>query len=408
MMKSSGIIKKCFSVVLGILVILLILEMILRVSGCLYFFLRRDRQMIERLNDGKSKYAILCLGESFTYGGELDPKYSYPRQLQDIFDKRNPGANVLVVNGGICEYNSSQVLENLLRNIRKYKPKLIVLLVGSSNRFNFIGFSQDSSIISESRQFVYRLRVYKLFKIAALNLRQKLFEMRVGKEIDKISGKLERYAFLDAIDPDKHILEDIADENHDLIVCLRRLGDEKSFLELFKKYTGEHQDPYLLQYQVSEFMEDIYGGTNKDSKTILSEMQKKLKEAPDLKDNKNFFFYYYLFFKKMKDIYSDERIDNWLRNDLEKIAEICRKNNIKLVLQEYPYPYPDANAVLRKIAEKYSLPLVRNGKGFGELIMKEGKKRYFLDDSHCTAAGYGVMAKNVYEVIEPEVSGKRH
>lgn len=405
-MKPGKIIKKPCSIVISIIIFLVVSEMILRTAGFFYFFSRRDRQIMERLRDGTAKHVILCLGDSFTFGGGLDPKYSYPRQLQDLFDASKARAKALVINGGLCEYNSSQVLENLPGNIRRYKPNIIVLLVGASNRFNFIGFLKDNSISSKLKQFVYRLRIYKIYKITMLNIRIKLFEIKAGKKIDKLSRELEQYAFIDAIDPDKHILEDVADANHDLIEYLRKIGEERAVIELFKKYTGEHQDPQFLQYQISEFMEDIFDGSNKDSKTIMADLQKKLEEAPDLKNNNSFFLYYYLFFKKIKGIYSDEKIDNWLRHDLEAIVDICRKNNIRVVIQEYPYPYPDANAVLRGIANKYALPLARNAETFGKLIMKEGKSHYFLDDSHCTASGYQIMAENVYKVIDESIFSK--
>jgi len=117
-MNLSGVIRKSCTLVISFLIILLVLEIILRVSGYFYFFSRRDNQIMTRLKEGTAKQVILCLGDSFTFGGGLDPKYSYPRQLQNIFDARKAEAKALVINGGICEYNSSQVLENLSGNIQ--------------------------------------------------------------------------------------------------------------------------------------------------------------------------------------------------------------------------------------------------------------------------------------------------
>jgi lysophospholipase L1-like esterase len=51
-------------------------------------------------------------------------------------------------------------------------------------------------------------------------------------------------------------------------------------------------------------------------------------------------------------------------------------------------------------ALKYNAPLVDNESVFRALAKENPGKNYFAPDrSHCNAEGYGVMAKNVYDVI---------
>ena len=94
--------------------------------------------------------------------------------------------------------------------------------------------------------------------------------------------------------------------------------------------------------------------------------------------------------------------------DLENMVKLCQKNNIKLIIQNYPYSYPSANTSLKNVALKYSLAFVNNRSVFKLLIAKDGEDKYFRNYDHCTAKGYKIMAKNVYKVLIsecPEFSG---
>ncbi len=82
--------------------------------------------------------------------------------------------------------------------------------------------------------------------------------------------------------------------------------------------------------------------------------------------------------------------------DLERVVELCRRYNVRLVLLNYPVSYPMINKVLRSLAEAYSLPFVDNLAVFSRLAPIE---TYVLDDEHCTAEGHKIIAQNVYRVL---------
>lgn len=89
-------------------------------------------------------------------------------------------------------------------------------------------------------------------------------------------------------------------------------------------------------------------------------------------------------------------IEDWIRHDLNKIAEICQRRGVRLIIQKYPVSYPMANSVLMEIAKQYQLPVVDHLSRFDQL---EPKKDYFYDDDHCTPKGHRIMAENVLETL---------
>ncbi len=77
--------------------------------------------------DLDSKFTILCLGESTTFGWGVDENQSYPYQLQNELNKKN--SDFYVINGGVPSYTSSQVLLYMQEILSKkeLKPDLILL-----------------------------------------------------------------------------------------------------------------------------------------------------------------------------------------------------------------------------------------------------------------------------------------
>jgi len=100
-------------------------------------------------------------------------------------------------------------------------------------------------------------------------------------------------------------------------------------------------------------------------------------------------------------------ISEWVKSDVERIIKICKKNNVKIILQNYPinhFPPPDlpANYVLNDIASNSDIPFINNVELFCKL--GEFQKSYFVPDGHCNNKGYGLMAKNLYnKIIEMKI-----
>lgn len=85
---------------------------------------------------------ILCLGDSHTYGLGSPGKHAYPKQLETILNDQNPPEPVTVINGGICGFNTTRILEKLPENLNKYQPDIIILMAGDNNYWYRYGFDK--------------------------------------------------------------------------------------------------------------------------------------------------------------------------------------------------------------------------------------------------------------------------
>ncbi|MBZ0165259.1 MAG: hypothetical protein K8I00_00530, partial [Candidatus Omnitrophica bacterium] len=151
---------------------LVILELLLRLGGFLYLenLLKSSQPSGNATNSDRT--VILTIGDSYTVGGEGLWEDSYPSQLQDMLSQQYPG-KYTVINGGICESNSSQTYEYFQKLVKKYDVDKVVLLVGSTNKFNLVGFKENPLHNAASH-----FRLVKLFKIFKLNLASKIQSMR--------------------------------------------------------------------------------------------------------------------------------------------------------------------------------------------------------------------------------------
>ncbi len=74
---------------------------------------------------------ILCLGDSVTFGLDVDDQYTYPSQLAEILNDRVGGqAPIETINGGVFGYSSRQGLIFLSERLLKYQPDLVILGFG--------------------------------------------------------------------------------------------------------------------------------------------------------------------------------------------------------------------------------------------------------------------------------------
>jgi|GEM_PF-6382483 len=174
-------------------------------------------------------------------------------------------------------------------------------------------------------------------------------------------------------------------------------GKYDSALEYFcKALDGESNIFFATSYQVVKAYELQ---SKYDSDYVLNYFQKILEAKPELKERG--LQDYILFFKDKEK--AEKRIYSWLKKDLENIVKLCQANDIKLIIQNYPYPFSSANKCLKNIAMKYFLPFIDNALVFNELSnCNEFWRECFDDEYHCTAEGYRIMADNVYRVLISE------
>lgn len=134
----------------------------------------------EKYNKEESEFTIITLGDSYTNGGNVKRKHTYPEQLYHILDE-----SVNVVNMGLCEDTSSGSLFRLESYLKKIKGKfIVVVLIGAADIFD--NFSTKSEAmrwywdnIKESDRIIDRgdkaqSQFLKLSKYVYMSLYEKL------------------------------------------------------------------------------------------------------------------------------------------------------------------------------------------------------------------------------------------
>ncbi|MHB8155114.1 MAG: tetratricopeptide repeat protein [Candidatus Omnitrophota bacterium] len=170
---SSSLKVKILIAVASLIFFLALLEIALRIIGHVYL----SRETIHYGDLKSSDYVILCVGDSFTWGGSVTRDETYAAYLSKLLNSRSPQKKFLVINKGKCEYNSSQVLKSLPRWFKEYRPNMVILLVGSSNRFNPWGYNSYAapSFLSNLKDTFDSLRLVKMLRLIAVNFKAKLF-----------------------------------------------------------------------------------------------------------------------------------------------------------------------------------------------------------------------------------------
>lgn len=172
------IVFKLFISLLSLFIFLAILEGGLRVAGYMY-----SRRIISpAVEKGDDSLKILAVGDSYTVGGAGLDINSYPSKLQLIL-KENSFGQIAVINAGVCEINSSQAFKQIKKTTKRYTPEYVILLVGSTNRFNYAGYSQYAG---GRKNIISNLRIYKMFRILMANLRGQFLRLR-SRRVDTFS-----------------------------------------------------------------------------------------------------------------------------------------------------------------------------------------------------------------------------
>jgi lysophospholipase L1-like esterase len=154
----------------GTLVFLLLLELLLRLAA---WGLERT---LPRRAAPETRRAILCVGDSFTYGLGAPAGQDYPSQLERLIEERHPDAGIVVVNRGRPGFTSSEVLQRLESDLQEMMPLAVVLLVGMNNLWKPALTRPREQDLRPSLS--HRLYTVKLFHLLAYRLERYLAARR--------------------------------------------------------------------------------------------------------------------------------------------------------------------------------------------------------------------------------------
>ncbi|MFC1889462.1 GDSL-type esterase/lipase family protein, partial [Thermodesulfobacteriota bacterium] len=155
-----------------------LLEVGLWAAGHVYFHRNEGEEILHSSgSDPRQEEAtILCVGDSFTWGGQVKREEAYPAQLQRRLDSEATDRSFRVVNAGVCKMDTYDLLQRLPAWLEKYDPEIMVLLIGSGNLFNsqnsfnlhspnpYSIYIEEKSITPMKRWF-FSLRTVKLLHI---------------------------------------------------------------------------------------------------------------------------------------------------------------------------------------------------------------------------------------------------
>jgi len=95
----------------------------------------------------RNEYRILCIGDSSTFGSNVDQNQSYPAQLEKILNQCNNNRIYRVINAGCEGYTSFQVMRLLECKGSFIKPDFVVITCGLNDSIDRI----ESDLMSDFR-----------------------------------------------------------------------------------------------------------------------------------------------------------------------------------------------------------------------------------------------------------------
>ncbi len=128
-------------------------------------------------------FTILCLGDSFTEGVGAPEEMSYPRQLERLLQRKFGAGAYRVINEGRLGYNTRMVLERVDREhlLERYRPQLVLLLLGGANSWNLEGYERDVGPLRLSLLEGLQ-RTSRALRLAALMLERLQHQWRDARE----------------------------------------------------------------------------------------------------------------------------------------------------------------------------------------------------------------------------------
>lgn len=116
-------------------------------------------------------YRILCIGESTTQG-------EYPPFLDRILNTMDSGVKVCIFDEGILSTTTSTVLAKLEQNLDRYRPHMVISMLGINEANVFVSAPSDSN----STPYMVHIRqskIYSLIKKLWLNVEYKYLATKV-------------------------------------------------------------------------------------------------------------------------------------------------------------------------------------------------------------------------------------
>ena len=178
--------QKILLIILSIFFAFVILEAGLRVGGFMLSSKQRTENKMTGLAISDIKeddiFSILTIGESTTASGIMGVEVdSWPSQIERILKNRTKTTKFKVFNEGLGGTNTAFILANLEKNLGKYKPDMVITMMGSNDKG--INVMYDDSFNVKINLWFQDLRVYKLLRWIKDSWKNRLQNEKEGQKL---------------------------------------------------------------------------------------------------------------------------------------------------------------------------------------------------------------------------------
>jgi lysophospholipase L1-like esterase len=149
--KYLGFFRRFFILVLGLFFAFFLLEVSLRFIGYIHNKRNIEKQYNKTVNTNN---LIICIGDSFTESYGSSEGNDYPSQLERLINQKSE-KKYTVLNFGRSGKNTAQIALEVPGYIKNYRPRLIVLMAGSANYWNYWGYQAKKSLFNSLRSVTF-------------------------------------------------------------------------------------------------------------------------------------------------------------------------------------------------------------------------------------------------------------
>jgi lysophospholipase L1-like esterase len=393
------------------LLALLATEAALRGVGAAYAWSRRPA------STGESPAAVLCVGDSFTYGIGAPAGESYPSHLERRLAGAGAGVRgrTRVVNAGVPGSNSTQLVDGLEALLTRHRPAVVAVLTGHNDGntadSHYYLFTAPGSAEDARRRWHHRLsrfRTYKLLRAAAGALRVR--RPPASPSLDRTPPPSEGpeaglAARLDAdgMTPARReaaLDRFLAEHPSSAYAAARRirlLMDRKDFDAARREAEGlvRREPGYVPGRLYLARLHWLYRRFG----DAFSEWEAALAVDPGNPDAR-----YGLSLRWQVESPRDEveRVRaRLLRYNLDRAARAARRHGARFVVLSYPFTDKERNDVRREAARAAGGAYVDVSGAFRDLLRRSPPEEFLAGDEpelmagHCNGRGYAFLAERV-------------
>lgn len=209
---------------------------------------------------------VACIGDSWTFGMNVDRDRTYPVRLAARLKQASPGTQYQVLNFGVLGYSSFQGLQLLKSRVMRLHPDLVTIGFGmndsgvSGYRDKDVVSSTPPSLLTRAAEMGRDLETYKLLHYIAqrLTFRPKTIGDYLKEEAAKVDGEvdyasMEPWTRVSPKDYEQNIREMIrlaADQRAQVVLLDNELWDRSPYRPVLRKISADTHVPLVDSLQI--------------------------------------------------------------------------------------------------------------------------------------------------------------